>query len=84
MGNLARGGGNDGNACIFTTSSDTRIEGNQVRFCQVGIDVGGLENVVVKNNAMDCGTNYSVAAGNDFGTVVASPVGAGAWDNISD
>ena len=66
---------------IFTRSSDSRIDGNNVIDGTVGITVANAGNIVVRNTT-SCPTGYTVLGGNDFGTISTTPVGAGAWDNF--
>ena len=75
-------GGADG-AGIHSTSSDNRIDGNTVTDNDRGIDVDSSGNLIVRNSASGNSTQYSIAAGNDTGTIQITPVGAGAWDNFN-
>jgi len=59
---------------IRATGSFNRIEGNSVSAGQSGIQVDGTSNFIVRNIAMQNGTNYSIAPGNCTGTIVTSEV----------
>jgi len=73
---------NDG-AGIHTTSTDNRIEGNQVTDSDRGIDVDSSGSLIVKNSASGNTTNYDIAASNKVGTISTDPTTAGPWDNFS-
>lgn len=72
-------------AGILATSAGNRIDQNLLTDNDIGIFISGaIGNLIVRNSASGNTTsNWSVPAGNSFGTVVLSPVGAGAWDNFS-
>ncbi|MCK5529509.1 MAG: right-handed parallel beta-helix repeat-containing protein [Kiritimatiellae bacterium] len=78
----ANGSGDGIGAGIHITSSDNRIEGNNLIANDNGLEVDITGNFIVKNTASGNTTNYVVAAGNDLGTIQTSPVAAGAWDNF--
>lgn len=59
-----------------------RIEGNHVIQNSVGIDVDTAGSLIIKNSASGNTTDYDIVAGNDVGSIVLTPVGAGAWDNF--
>lgn len=63
--------------------SGSRIEGNTVAGNWKGVQVDGSENLIVRNCANANTTDYDIAGGNSAGTVQTTPVGAGAWDNLS-
>lgn len=86
-------------AGIHVTSSDNRIEGNNVTDSDRGIDVDVAGNLIIRNSASGNTTNYDVVAGN-FGNYVSAPssvavsgaaggtaigsvAGADAWANLS-
>jgi parallel beta-helix repeat protein len=69
-------------AGILATGTRNRIDGNHVRASARDIDVDGTDNIIVRNTAYGVGIGYDIAAGNEVGAIVASPVGAGAWDNF--
>jgi len=77
-----------GNTCVDNATgihviySDNRIDGNNVTDNDLGIDVDESGNFIVRNTASGNTTNYSIAAGNNTGTIQSSPVGAGPWDNF--
>ena len=63
-------GAGDG-AGIHATSSDNRIESNNVTDNDRGIDVDAAGNVIIKNSASGNTTNnYDIAANNVYGAVV--------------
>jgi parallel beta-helix repeat protein len=71
-------------AGILVTSSDNRIDSNQVSDNGIGIDCDpATGNVIVRNTASGNTTAYSIAAGNASGGVSATPATAGAWANLS-
>jgi hypothetical protein len=49
-----------------------------------GISISGTGWTVIRNVAKGNGTNYVIGAGNHAGSIVASPAGSGANDNISN
>jgi parallel beta-helix repeat protein len=61
--------GGDG-AGIHATSSDNRIEANNVTDNDRGIDVDVAGNLILKNSASGNTTNYAIAANNVFGAIV--------------
>lgn len=67
---------------IVLTGNGSRVEGNQVTFCPTGYAIGGVDNMVTGNFAVSCTVGYDIAPGNAPGAVVATPAGAGAWDNF--
>lgn len=62
------GGGGDG-AGIHTTSSDNRIDGNNVVTNDRGIDVDSSGSIIIRNTASGNTTNFSIAASNHYGTI---------------
>jgi parallel beta-helix repeat protein len=66
---VVNGAGGDG-AGIHATSSDNRIESNNVTDNDRGIDVDAAGNVILKNSASGNTTNYEIAANNVFGQIV--------------
>jgi parallel beta-helix repeat protein len=70
-------------AGIFVDLNDCRVEGNLCTGNQTGIDVDGTENLIVRNMATgNTSMNFDIVGGNQVGTIRASPVGAGPWDNF--
>ncbi|MDW8310554.1 MAG: right-handed parallel beta-helix repeat-containing protein [Verrucomicrobiales bacterium] len=59
----------NGAAGLRALGADNRIEGNLATDNLIGIQVPGSPNLVVRNQASFNTTNFSVAAGNLFGTV---------------
>ena len=65
-------GAGDG-AGIHVTSSDCRIEGNNVTDNDRGIDIDISGNLVVRNSASGNASNYEIVANNKVGPIVAAP-----------
>lgn len=79
------GRGVSGGAAIFAEFGDNRIDGNHMTRNDIGIDVDGLDNLVVRNTAIyNTGLDYDIAAGNEVGTIVSTIAGAGPWDNFEN
>ncbi len=72
----------DGAGIRVTNTWGSRVEGNNVTGNKRGIYVIGSPNVIVGNTAHGNDVAYDVSPGNAMGSVVASPVGAGPWDNF--
>ena len=82
-GNTCDGNGKNGDgAGIHSTSTDNRIDGNNVTDNDRGIDVDIYGSLIIRNSASGNATDYAIAADNDVGTIQTTPVGAGAWDNF--
>ena len=82
-GNTCDGNGKNGDgAGIHSTSTDNRIDGNNVTDTVRGIDVDTYGSLIIRNSASGNTTDYDIAADNDVGTIQTTPVGAGAWDNF--
>src|SRR5581483_2289264 len=66
------------NAGIHATAQDNRIEGNKLsRNNASGLKLDGTNNLAVKNSACsNVGTDYTIAAGNNYGQIITAP-GAG-------
>ncbi|MFG0257769.1 MAG: hypothetical protein ACF8GE_07715 [Phycisphaerales bacterium JB043] len=84
----AQNGDAGAGAGIRVTGDDGRVEGNMCSFnVKWGISIGGTDNLIARNSCANNGAgladNYTFAGGNEVGTEVNTPVGAGAWDNIS-
>ena len=79
-GNVARINAGDG---IEATGNANRIEDNESLENQfVGIRVSGTLNLIVKNSANGNPTEYSIAGGNQVGTISTNPATAGPWANF--
>ena len=74
-------GASDG-AGIHATTFSNRIEGNTVTNNDRGIDVDFAGNLIIRNSASGNTIDYDIVAGNDIGSIVLTPIGAGAWDNF--
>ncbi|MCH8243775.1 MAG: right-handed parallel beta-helix repeat-containing protein [Planctomycetes bacterium] len=61
----------NGAAGIHTTHPNNRIEGNNVNNNTRGIDVDSTRNIIIKNTASGNATNYDIAAGNRYGTIIS-------------
>jgi parallel beta-helix repeat protein len=57
-------------AGIHASSSDNRIEGNNVTDNTRGIDVDSTGNLIIKNSAAGNSSNYEIAANNIYGSIV--------------
>jgi parallel beta-helix repeat protein len=66
---------------IRVTGSRNRIEGNRVSSAQSGILVDGTSNLIIRNSATGNGTDYSIAAGNCTGSIVAGEAALNAASN---
>jgi parallel beta-helix repeat protein len=73
-GNAAdsNGIGTGGGAGIHVTSSDNRVEGNNVTDNDRGIDVDVSGNLVIRNSASGNTSNYEIVAGNAVGAIVVT------------
>ncbi len=80
------GSGGTGNAGILVTGNDCRIDGNAVTDSDIGIQVTGTGNLIVRNSASGNTPNFDIAADNSTGTVFnVAGVGLGsanAWANF--
>ena len=56
---------------------------NEVKASAYNLIGHSLGNIIVRNTAAGNAVNWSIVGGNDVGTIQASPVGVGAWDNFS-
>jgi len=86
--NTCTNNGNDGDgAGIHAISDANRLEGNSVTGNDRGLDVDGIENLIIRNNAVSNGANYSaIGAGNTVGPVVGvqDPItNTNPWANFS-
>jgi parallel beta-helix repeat protein len=70
-------------AGIHASSTDNRIEGNNLIGNDVGIEVVATGNVIIKNSASGNGTNYSIVAGNDVGPIGSAATATSPWANIA-
>lgn len=61
---------NNAGSCIRVIGDNNRIDSNHVSFCNVGIEVTGSDNLIVRNSATSNGTDYSIGAGNAYGPIV--------------
>lgn len=72
-----------GDSAIFIARAT--IDSNSFALCPIGVKLLQSGSTVMRNVFHQSTTAaVQVAAGNSVGTVVASPVGAGAWDNLSN
>jgi parallel beta-helix repeat protein len=79
-GNIVRNNTGDG----IEAANQNRVEENTLLGNATGIRVSGTNNVIVKNNAGSNTTEYSIAAGNQVGTISTNPATAGAWANFDN
>ncbi len=69
--NLCQANGSSGDgAGIHATSTDNRLESNNVTDNDRGIDVDAAGNLILKNTASGNTTNFDIAANNVFGAIV--------------
>jgi parallel beta-helix repeat protein len=82
-GNSSRSNGFNGvGAGIYVAGDDNRIEGNLLHYNDYGLDVDGMRNIIVRNNARGNGANFAqVGGGNILGTVVGSTATMNASEN---
>lgn len=57
-------------SCIRIIGDNSRIDSNHVAFCNVGLEVTGTNNLIVRNSATSNTTDYSMGAGNAYGPIV--------------
>ena len=76
--NIANNNINDG----IQSAASTRIEGNVVSGNGVGIRVVGINNLVVRNSAVENVMEYAIVGGNKVGTISVDPTTAGPWANF--
>ena len=65
-----------GGAGIHITGGDTRLEGNTCSAQTRGIEVGSAGNIIVRNTCSGNTTNWTIAAGNSYGPIVAASTNA--------
>jgi parallel beta-helix repeat protein len=66
---------------IHLSGNDCRVEGNNVTDNDVGIQVDFAGNLIIRNSASGNTTNYTIAAGNFTGTIVATEAAMNAATN---
>jgi len=49
-----------------------RLEGNNIAFCVIGIDVDGTNNLILRNSVRGSTTNDDIVPGNTAGPIVTS------------
>jgi len=62
-------------AGVRASGADNRIERNHAIDNDEGFQIAGTRNLVVKNSAKNSGADYSIAAGNAYGPIVAAGSG---------
>ena len=69
---------------ILITGADNVVDANVITdaFGSAAITVNLAGNLIIRNRVAGDASNFSIAAGNDVGTITSSPVGAGAFDNL--
>jgi parallel beta-helix repeat protein len=65
-------------AGIHATGNNSRIENNDVTNSTRGIDISGVNNLIIKNSASGNTTNYNIASGNSVGPIVTAATNASA------
>lgn len=71
-------------AGIFASVNGNKLEGNCVNNNFVGIDVDGLDNLVIRNSATGNGTPFDIDPGNDVGAIIGGGniLSSNPWANI--
>lgn len=78
--------GHTGDAGIFVTGSDNRVDSNNCSDNTRGVDVDAAGNLIVRNSVSGATTAYPIVAGNSVGPIlgVANPiVSNNPWANFS-
>jgi parallel beta-helix repeat protein len=84
-GNICiRNGWGGAAAGVYVSHDGNRIEGNHVVGSDRGIEVDGLNNVIVRNSATSNTTNYDIVAGNDIGPFGSAATAGSSWANIDN
>jgi hypothetical protein len=83
--NTCRLNGSAGNtaAGIHATGNNSRIEGNNCIANDVGIDVDGTANLIVRNSTNGNATAFAIVAGNTIGGIIAATTNAAAISGSS-
>jgi len=69
---------------IEARGSNAWIDSNaSIRNTRFGILAVGIDNVITRNYLQDNEINLEAISGNQIGTEVSTPVGAGPWDNLN-
>jgi parallel beta-helix repeat protein len=71
----SNGNGSGDGAGILATGSDNRIEGNNCRGADRGIDVNGTGNIIIRNTCSGNTVNWDIVAGNSY-LIVQAPTTA--------
>ena len=61
---------NTGSPGIRVTGSDARIEGNNLTFNGIGLQVDSPGNIIIRNTASGVATNWNIAAGNAVAPII--------------
>jgi hypothetical protein len=84
-GNICiRNGWGGAAAGVYVSHDGNRVEGNHVIGSDRGIEVDGLNNVIVRNSATSNTTNYDIVAGNAVGPNGTAATAASPWANIDN
>ncbi len=68
-------------AGVFAVGDRNRIEGNNCTGGSRGIDVVGIDNIIVQNTCRRNPINWNIQAGNSYGPTVVTPGGANVFGN---
>jgi hypothetical protein len=71
-------------ANIRATGDAARIDGNTLLAADFGLVVSAGGNTIVRNNARNNGTNYSIVGGNDTGPIGTAATSTSPWANLQN
>jgi hypothetical protein len=71
-------------ANIRVTGDSARIDGNTLVGADFGLVVSAAGNTIVRNNARNNGTNYSIVGGNDTGPIGTAATSTSPWANLQN
>lgn len=71
-------------ANIRVTGDSGRIDGNTLVGADFGLVISAAGNTIVRNNARNNGTNYSIVGGNDTGPIGTAATSTSPWANLQN
>lgn len=71
-------------ANIRVLGDSARIDGNTLVGADIGLVVSAAGNTIVRNNARNNGTNYSIVGGNDTGPIGTAATSTSPWANLQN
>lgn len=83
LANTCANNGTGDGAGIRATGNDNRIEGNNCTLADRGIDVDAGGNIIIRNTCSGNTVNWDIVAGNAYGPIVQTPVGAAVSGNTA-